>query len=519
MKRLLLPIFLLALLAAVPLSLKPLFRARLEREEAAAIAAFPPPADTNGPAFPPIPAFDSLPQLRRGSGASVQPLPPDYLDTVRAWCASNPAAIAAFERVTDPANPFHPSRAFDMTGDIGAPAGHVTLGPVLLHEAIERGDAARVEDLDRRLRSFARMLGAPLLPKVIAQYLWRLRLSTLPRALPLLPDAYLDECDADARERLRTAAEDALFAFGADLPFLRVSLDVFLRENEDKNPFLRYFADCDVFLSAGNIARIMANLPAAVARCEALFDEPREAFPDGLEEAAAILIEGCQKQWPLSFAVVKDRWNDFDRPFLGSELSFDEGYANVRNDAELERLVLALERHRRRTGAYPARLADLFGGDEDALPRMFPTGGPPDYEAGDLPVRVQRFVVFRESDDETPVPEGGETFSAVFRGYRLRVRPSPRLEWSRHGHDCEFGPDCVYHLDAGTLCEPEAATPHAESTEVESHAESAESESHAESAESAEPEPHAEFAESDSHAESAENPEPEPHAESPESAE
>ena len=215
MKRILIPVLLLALLAAVPLSLKPLFRARFERAESDAFAAFPPPADTNGPAFPRIPAYDSLPQLRRGPGATVQPIPPDYLEAVRAWCASNPAAIAVFDRVTDPANPFHPSRAFDMTGDIGPMGSYLTLGPVLLHEAVERGDAARAEDLDRRLRSFARMLGAPLSPKVIAGAVGRLRLSILPRALPLFSDAYLDECDADARERIRTAAEDAVFVGAA----------------------------------------------------------------------------------------------------------------------------------------------------------------------------------------------------------------------------------------------------------------------------------------------------------------
>ena len=448
MKRILLPVLLLALLAAVPLSLKPLFRARFERAEADAFAAFPPPADTNGPALPPIPGYDNLPLLRRGPGATVQPLPPDYLEAVRAWCASNPAAIAVFDRVTDPANPFHPSRAFDMTGDIGAPAGHVTLGPVLLHEAIERGDAARAEDLDRRLRSFARMLGAPLSPKVIARAVGRLRLSILPRALPLFSDAYLDECDADARERIRTAAEDAVFAFGADLPSVRKELDFDLGGNQDKNPFLRYFADCDDLLSAANNARVFANLPAAVARCEALFDEPREAFPDGLAAAVAILGDGCREQWPRSFAVVKDQY--FHRPFLATDIPFAQCYADVRNDAELERLVLALERHRRRTGAYPARLADLVGGDEDALPRMFPTGDPPDYEAGDLPVRVKRFVVFRDGIDDEEPEEEPETFSGVFRGYRLRVRPSPRLEWSEHT-GCEFSPDCVYHLDAGLL--------------------------------------------------------------------
>ena len=497
MKRLLLPVLLLALLAAVPLSIKPLFRARFERAEADAFAAFPPPADTNGPAFPPIPAFDMLPQLRRGPGASVQPLPPDYLDAVRAWCASNPAAIAVFDRVTDPANPFHPSRAFDVIGSMGTPVECFILGSVLLLEAVERGDAARVEDLDRRLRSFARMLGAPLFSKMVAQAIGRLRLEALPRALPLLSDAYLDECDADARERIRTAAEDTVFAFGADVPFVRMLLDNQLDENKRENPFLRYFADCDEFLGAANTCRAYANLPATIARCEALFDEPREAFPDGLAETAAILVKGCRKQWPRSFAVVKDRWIDFDHPFLEVRFPFAQCYAGFRNDAELERLVLALERHRRRTGAFPARLADLFGGDEDALPRMFPTGDPPDYEVGDLPVRVQRFAVRppKTDDDEEEEEEEPEIVSAVFRGYRLRVRPSPRLEWSKHGHDCEFDPDCVYHLDAGTLCEP---APHAESAEEESHAESAESaeiESHAESAESAEIESHAESAE------------------------
>jgi hypothetical protein len=444
----LVPLFLLlALLAAVPLSLKPLLRARFERAEAAAVAAYPPPPDTNGPAFPIIPAYDDLPLLRHSP--TVQPLPPDYLEAVRAWCASNPAAIAAFDRVTDPENPFRPSRSFDVLGDMGRPLAYAVLGKALLLEAVERGDAARVEDLDRRLRSFARMLGAPLVPKLLARAVGRIRHSILPRALPLLPDAYLDECDADARERIRTAAEDAVFAFGADVPFVRMLLDNQLDGNKRENPFLRYFADCDDFLWAANLCRIYANTPAAVARCEALFDEPREAFPDGLAEAAAIRIQGCRAQWPRSFAVVKDRRNNFDCPLLGTDFSFAHCYAGFRDDAELERLVLALERHRRRTGAYPARLADLFGGDEDALPRMFPTGDPPDYEAGDLPVRVQRLAVRLNRDDEEP--EDDEPISAVFRGYRLRVRPSPRLKWSTHGLDCEFFPDCVYHLDAGIL--------------------------------------------------------------------
>ena len=250
---------------------------------------------------------------------------------------------------------------------------------------------------------------------------------------------------------------------------------------------LRYFGDCDDFLWAANRCRIFANLPAAVARCEALFDGPREAFPDGLAEAAAILVEGCRKQWPRSFAVVKDQRNNFDCPLLGTDFSFARCYADFRNDAELERLMIALERHRRRTGAYPARLADLFGGDENALPRMFPTGDPPDYEVGDLPVRVQRYIVRppKTDDDEEEEEEEPEIVSAVFRGYRLRVRPSPRLEWSKHGRDCEFDPDCVYHLDVGTLCDPDA-TAHAEATVTESHAERAEPEPHAESVEGAE---------------------------------
>ena len=74
----------------------------------------------------------------------------------------------------------------------------------------------------------------------------------------------------------------------------------------------------------------------------------------------------------------------------------------------------------------------------------------------------------------------------------MEIRPSPRLEWSKHGHDCEFDPDCVYHLDVGTLCEPDA---HAEGTEIESHAENAESAEDESHAESAEPEPHAESVE------------------------
>ena len=164
MKRLVPLFLLLALLAAVPLSLKPLLRARFERAEADAFAAYPPPADTNGPAFPKIPVNDGLPQLRRRFCATVQPLPPDYFEAVRAWCASNPAAIAAFDRVTDPEHPFRPTRAFGI-GDMGDPNAYAVLGESLLREAVERGDAARVEDLDRRLRSFARMLGAPLVPK------------------------------------------------------------------------------------------------------------------------------------------------------------------------------------------------------------------------------------------------------------------------------------------------------------------------------------------------------------------
>lgn len=450
MKRLVPLFLLLALLAAVPLSLKPLLRARFERAEADAFAAYPPPADTNGPAFPRIPAYNDLPQLRRRFCATVQPLPPDYFEAVRAWCASNPAAIAAFDRVTDPADPFRPSRAFDVLGDMGNPIAYAVLGEALLREAVERGDAARVEDLDRRLRSFARMLGAPLVPKLLARTVGRLRLSVLPRALPLLPDAYLDECDADARERIRTAAADAAFAFGADLPFVRVFLDDQRGGNGSKNPFLRYASDCDRFLSAANSCRIYANVPAALARCEALFDEPREAFPDGLEEAAAILVDGCCEQWPRAFAVVKDPWTLLHSFFLvGTGFPVVPCYADVRNDTELERLVIALERHRRRTGSYPARLADLVGGDGDALPRMFPTGDPPDYEAGDLPVRVQRLAVRLDQGDKEP--EDDEPTSAVFRGYRLRVRPSPRLKWSTHGLDCEFSPDCVYHLDAGIL--------------------------------------------------------------------
>ncbi|MBQ6104063.1 MAG: hypothetical protein IJL06_10390 [Kiritimatiellae bacterium] len=460
----LVPLFLLlALLAAVPLSLKPLLRVRFERAEADAFAAYPPPADTNGPAFPEIPAYDDLPLLRHSP--TVQPLPPDYLEAVRAWCASNPAAIAAFDRVTDPEHPFRPSRSFDVLGGMGRTLAYAVLGKALLLEAVERGDAARVEDLDRRLRSFARMLGAPLVPKLLARAVGRIRHSILPRALPLLPDAYLDECDADARERIRTAAADAAFAFGADLPFVLVFMEDQRGGNGSKNPFLRYASDCDYFLSAANSCRIYANVPAALARCEALFDEPREAFPDGLEEAAAILVDGCCEQWPRAFAVIKDRWTGLDTFFLvGTGFPIVPCYADVRNDAELERLVIALERHRRRTGSYPARLADLVGGDEDALPRMFPTGDPPDYEAGDLPVRVQRLAVRLNQDDEEP--EDDEPTSAVFRGYRLRVRPSPRLKWSTHGPDCEFSPDCVYHLDAGTLCAPAAEPdPHAEPAE------------------------------------------------------
>ena len=475
MKRLVPLFLLLALLAAVPLSLKPLLRARFERAEADAFAAYPPPADTNGPAFPKIPAYDDLPQLRSRFRTTVQPLPPDHLEAVRAWCASNPAAIAAFDRVTDPEHPFRPTRAFGI-GDMGDPNAYAVLGVSLLRAAVDRGDAARVEDLDRRLRSFARMLGAPCVAKLYARAVGRLRLSILPRALPLLPDAYLDECDADARERIRTAAADAVFAFGADLPVLRVFLDdlrggngsesLFFRVNDrSKNPFLRYASDCDGFLSSANSCRIYANVPAAIARCEALFGEPRAAFPDGLAEAGAILVDGCCEQWPRSFAVVKDRWTLLHSFFLvGTGFPVVPCYADVRNDAELERLVIALERHRRRTGSYPARLADLVGGDEDALPRMFPTGDPPDYEAGDLPVRVQRLVVRLDQDDEEP--EDGEPTSAVFRGYRLRVRPSPRLQWSTHGHGCEFSSDCVYHLDAGTLCAPAAEPgPHAEPAE------------------------------------------------------
>ena len=494
MKRLFLPILILALLAAVPLSLKPLLRARFERAEADAFAAYPPPADTNGPAFPEIDAYDDLPQLRPRFRSPVQPLPPDYLETVRAWCASNPAAIAAFDRVTDPAHPFHPSRAFDGLGNMGNPTAYANLGEALLREAVERGDAARVEDLDRRLRSFARMLGAPLLQKLIARAVGRLRLSILPHALPLLPDAYLDECDADACERIRTAAEDAVFAFGAELPSFRVFLDDLRGETGRKNPFLRYFAVCDGLLAAANACRIFANVPAAIARCEALFGEPREAFPDGLAEASAILVDGCWEQWPRSLAVVKDQWTRFDSFFLfGSLFPVGSCYADIRNDAEIERLVIALERHRRRTGSYPARLADLVGGDEDALPRMFPTGDPPDYEVGDLPVRVHRLVIYRNHVDEEP--EELEPFSGVFRGYRLRVRPSPRLQWSTHGHSCEFSPDCVYHLDAGTLCTPDGEAPRAEGAGAESHAESAEPGPHAESAEGAESESHAESAE------------------------
>ncbi len=439
-------LLLLALFAAVPLSLKPLFRARFDRAEAAAIAAYPPPADTNGPAIPPIPACATLPRLWGGPGASVQPIPAEYLEAVRAWCESNPAAIATFERTTDPGRPFRPSRAFPVFEGLTSDPG--TLGTVLLRDAVERADAARVEDLDRRLRSFARMLGAPSSARVQAQFIERQRLSVLPRALTLLPDDYLEECDADACERVRTAATNAVFLCRADMDWIRDELGTLLRSNRREDPFRRYFADCDAFLSAANNYRIWGNIPAAIARCETLFEGPRDAFADGLAAAEGTLSDGCLKQWPRAVPIVKDEWSFASRCYLT-----DTGYVGIRNNAELERLVIALERHRRRTGAYPERLADLFDGDEDALPRMFPTGDPPDYEVGDLPVRVERFAIL-SADDEPPAPE---TFSAVFRGYRLRVRASPRLKWGRHRDkggrrgDCEFSPDCIYHLDAGRL--------------------------------------------------------------------
>lgn len=447
MKHLVALLVLLALLAAAPFSLKPLFHARFKRAEAAAVAAYPPHADTNGPAIPPIPARATLPRLWGGPGASVQPIPAEYLESVRAWCASNPAEIAAFERVTDPVRPFRPSRAFPF---FEAPTfDHGILGTVLLRDAVERADAARVEDLDRRLRFFARMLGAPRPARFQAQFIERERLSVLPRALPLLPDGYLEECDADACERVRAAATNAVFLCGAEMDRIRANLETVLRSNRREGAFRRYFADCDVFLSAANDYRIHANVPAAIARCEALFEGPRDAFADGLAAAEGTLADGCLEQWPRVFPIVKDEWSGAS----GFNLT-DTGYVGIRNNAELERLVVALERHRRRTGAYPERLADLFDGDEDALPRMFPTGDPPDYEVGDLPVRVQRFAVLF-ADDEPP--EDPEMFSAVFHGYRLRVRTSPRLEWGRHRDkagrhgDCEFSPDCIYHLDAGRL--------------------------------------------------------------------
>ncbi|MBQ3811347.1 MAG: hypothetical protein II839_11065 [Kiritimatiellae bacterium] len=504
MKRILIPVLLLALLAAVPLSLKPLFRARFERAEADAFAVLPAPGDTNGPAIPRLPD-DTWPRFRgRLSNAplptNLQPPPAEWCAPFRAWCDKHPATIAVYERCSEPGAPVRPSRAFGSAEF--CPADHLMFGLELLREAVARGDADGIMRRDRRLRACARLFGSPAASRIIRlAYGEQMRLLALSSALPILPDAYLDEWEADARERIRTAADDTLFALAGELSFTKELVGGTLRNaKRAANPFTRYFDDCDELLSAANTSRMLANFPGALARCEALFDAPRADFADGVAAALASLDEGMLEQWPRAVAIVKD-------PALynpGELLA--RFYADARNRAEIELLALALERHRRRTGAYPARLADLVGGDEDALPRMFPSGNPPDYEAGDFTVRLAPMEIDRRSDpdddddgEEEKPAEPDTPTTGVVHGCRLRIRPSPRVEWPTDHRRCEFEPDCLYHIDLGVL-----------------HAEGAETESHAESAENAEKETHAEFAEgaeSESHAESAEDAEDESHAE------
>ena len=447
-------------LAAAPFLVPARLRQRVENERRAALAAL-----SATPAAAPLrlaPAEESaLRDLRvsqdfpfRGilSHSSAAPLSDEELAAFRNWKDDHPGALALFRSVTDvatnaPAPPGRPARAADAF----ARAAGVELsavGRLMLFEAAQAGDAAAVEDLDRRMRNLAsRLAGDTIALSLAVGSVRPARLTQFARTLPLFSDAYLDECDRDAERRLCDLAQDLLAAYRGRLS-RRDAPELLPRRGGSPDPE-DIEAAMDENLSLANGFRRIADAPRL---CAAFADAMAEDRPADVRAGVRAALDEA------GAAMVRD-WPSLPRPLARDDDAGDGAHAPQRlymaayASAALERLAIALERHRRIHGDWPERLDELAG----APFRCFPNGEPPLYEKGTFA--------------ETPLPGGdwgrprhagdsgantAESPSASLRGYRLCIVDKERCPELAPWSTRRYASGKAAWLYVGTVDSPEA---------------------------------------------------------------
>lgn len=466
---------LLLLALAVPVAAKQRFHLRVERERRAARSAMAGIAGRTLPAFDPEVAeaagrfrFRGIFPFRSGYSNHFEPPTEGECAAIRAWCATNPAAVALFERLSAPTSAAPAAAAGPVDEAALWRQRHwlwldlPLFARALLEEAVARGDAATAEDLDRRLRALG-LLGAEL---VLAGQCEGFRLGAFPLTLPLFSDAYLDEIDRYARDGLKQA--------GAGVAaFLPAYLEAAEQEDAADLPLpdgtvvRRFAARVGRDIAKGNRYRIIANAPRALDELDSIRLAPSPGMYALLVKPYYILHAGEIREWPSFHPVFSEEWSVYSFPLRYAE--------RFHNRLCFECAAIAIERFRRRTGSLPERLEDL----PDDLPRMLPTGLLPEHRRGTFRVPGFRRPKseeelnrrFARAEEETslafddPDYEEEEPPSLRVRGYMLAVRAPPYTANTFDIHDCPFeDKDCFGCILLGTLApdddtEPDTAWP------------------------------------------------------------
>ena len=460
-------LFLLAALlviAAVPASVLARFRNRTARERKAAVAAFAGIPASFGQDFDPeiAAAAETLraygfPFVSSGFSNHFEPPTAGELAAIRAWREGHPDAVALFDRVSS--CPSNAPAALPEPGGRDRVAAqcfwtwyHLPFFERgFLEEAAARGDRAAAEEFDRRLRNLDRRTA----DLVFLGQSEILRLGTFSQTLPIFSDAYLDELDRDAGERLAgvgatiAARLATILALETDDPPTNVPA-------HPEGTFFRRFADrIEDEMARANQYRFYANAPAALARLDDVRLHPRPVMKVHLGLVYGDFEAGMVREWPSRHTLFRTG---------GATLT---EYA-VRKAGKLhnafcfERIAIAIERFRRRTGRLPERLEDL----PDALPGCLPTGQPPAYRTGTFRVAgfrrpesgeeaERRSRAFEEETDrEFLDPDFKRTPAPGFRvrGYILSIRyPTPLDPGLQLGHVDEEDEDCAGCFLWGTV--------------------------------------------------------------------
>lgn len=479
---------LLVLALAVPVAAKMRFHLRVARERRAAETAMAGIAARMPPAFDPEVAeaarryrfHGTFPFGSRFSN-SIEPPTEGECAAIRAWCATNPEAVALFERLSAPTSA--------APAAVAGPVDEAALSrqrywlrldlplfaDALLEEAVARGDAASAEDLDRRLRALG-LLASDLSGLGNGE---ALRFGSFSLTLPLFSNDYLDEIDRFARDRL----EQPGAGITADLPAYLEEVELEDATIEKKNlPLLddtlvhRFSARIGRDLSRGNHYWLLASLPSLLAELDDIRLHPAPDIGDRLRLLQLNSEEGFVLKWPSHRPPFVKEWRT---PVVAEWSIHPERYLQMairlHNRFCFERAAIAIERFRRRTDSLPERLEDL----PDDLPRMLPTGLLPEYRRGTFRVpgfrrprseeEMNRRI--KHAEEETDRAFGDPDYEEEglpelrIRGYMLSIS-ARSLSWivpSFFESECPFGDeDCYGCVVFGTLApddDPEPDTP------------------------------------------------------------